>query len=596
MANRQNKITNEKPQRLSLAQRLSRTYEILQPPKSLQGLWFSKLIRVPRRIVLASLVINLLGLGMPIVILQIYDRIIPNLAYETLSYLLIGLVLVAAIDTTLKIIRSHISGWAAAHVDYLCSTEAVRRIMSTNLAMIEKDPASTHIDRMNALSTTAKMFAGPARIGLIDLPFVFLFLGLMLVIAPPLASVVICLFVVFAALLLHRTKKLQSLQEERQELDRRKYDFVIEALSGLENIKTMSCEPQMMRRYERLQESIALAFHKSVRIDGITQSLAGIFASTTMITIVSVGAFLVIDGVQSFGSLACCLLLGGRAVEVLVRSVRTWGELSNFDMVRKSVDELFEGAGASSHAKEHVRLASGAIDLRAVTVPNQTRTPGISQPIDMRIEPGEIVGVRASNTFDDNALVSVLKGDQLPIDGHIYIGGIEGSELQEADLSGSIAYVPHQASIFRGTILENLTLFDTRGGLNAARAASRLIGLEADIQHLPMGYDTVVGSGGHEMLPPSFQQRICIARALARRPKLLLLEEANSLLDQRAEGLLKKGLSALKGSTSMVIVSSRPSFLGLADRCFQFQNGALTQIELSRPDTPKTTELQKAVS
>jgi ATP-binding cassette subfamily C protein LapB len=575
---------------------ISGLYQRLQPPKSLQKLWFAKLIKVPKRIIVATFVINLLGLAMPIVILQIYDRIIPNLAYVTLSYLIFGLVVAFAIDTTLKIIRSHIAGWSAAHIDYLCSTEAVRRVFRGDLREIEKDNASTHIDRMNAISATAKMFAGPARLGLIDLPFIFIFLGAMLVIAPTLAGAVLALFVVFAFQLLSRMKKIQQLNEERQDLDRRNYDFVIEALSGLDNIKTMSCEPQMMRRYERLQEAIATAFHKTVRIDGVTQSMSNVFASATMVVIVSLGAYLVINSMLSIGALACCLLLGGRSVEVLVRSVRTWGELSNFDLVKKNVDEIFALGDGHAHEKPELSLHKSNINFSNVKVELENDNTAL---INLSIEEGEIFGLKGSNSSDDKALLAIMRGMDRPKSGVFTIGGHSASELVASDLSTSVAYVPQHAAIFRGTILENLTLFNVQDGLNAARAATRLIGLEADIQHLPMGYDTLLGSGGNQMLPPSFQQRICIARALARRPKLLILEEANAVLDQRAERLLQRGLEALKGSTTMVILSNRPSFLKLADRCMQLKDGGLVPFEFNfgQPkDARHKTEQKRSAS
>ncbi|MCZ4272525.1 ABC transporter transmembrane domain-containing protein [Maritalea porphyrae] len=525
------------------------------------------------------MIINILGLGMPIVILQIYDRIIPNQSLSTLSYLMAGLMVAIAIDTALKIIRSHISGWSAAHIDYLAETEAVRRVFKGQLSTIERDPASTHIDRMNALSATAKMFAGPARMGLVDLPFIVIFLGAMFIIAPTLAYAVIALFVVFAYNLLTRARKIQHLQEEQQDLDRRKYDFVIEALSGLENIKTMSCEPQMMRRYERLQEAIAIAFHKSVRIDGVTQSLGGVFASATMVTIVSLGAYLVVNGALSFGALACCLLLGGRAVEVLVRSVRTWGELSNFDLVKKNVDELFALNDQPDIEREPVKLPSGEIQLENVQFLREGSNNALTAPISIQIPHGQILALKGGNAPDDRTLLSLMRAVSTPTAGSLSICGIGIEELVGADLSSSIAYVPQHTAIFKGTILENLTLFDTREGLQSARAASRLIGLEADIQHLPLGYDTLLGSGGSEMLPPSFQQRICIARALARRPKILVLEEANAVLDQRAEKLLQRGLTALRGSTTMIILSNRPSFLSIADTCMQLRQGELVPFE-----------------
>ena len=566
---------------------LTRLHDIFQPPRSMQGAWFADLIRVPKRIMVASFVVNMLALGMPLVILQIYDRIIPNLSYETLSYLLGGLFIVMVLDTLLKIVRSHISGWSASYIDYVAGVEAVRRALYARPEEVEQEAASTHIDRMNALSATARMFAGPARMGLVDLPFIFIFLGAMAIISPVIASLMVVLFAIFARLLLVKSQAIQQLQDERQNLDRRKYDFVIEALSGIETIKTMGCEPQMMRRYERLQEAIALAFHRSVLMDGATQTMSASFASITMVTIVTSGAFLVIEGTQSIGTLACCLLLGGRAVEVLVRSVRSWSELSNFDLVKKNVDALLSINPDPEEIRPRVELDDGAFELRNVQLSPASERGVASSGITLSIPDGAVIGIRGNQPAEDRDFLRLLRARSLPAGGTMIIGGYDAFDLAGCDLSRSIAYVSNSPAIFSGTILDNLTLFNPREGLQAARRAAQLIGLESDIQQLPQGYDMLIGTGGNETLPPSFRQRICIARAIASQPRVLLLEEANALLDQRSDAQLRKGLDALRGTMTIVFVSNRPSFLAIADRQFILKDGVIEPFEPSVPSTPK---------
>ena len=563
---------------------IRRLQEVFSPPKSMQTMWFGKLIRVPKRIMAASFVINVLGLGMPLVILQIYDRIIPNFSYDTLAYLMGGLFFVILVDTILKIVRSHIAGWSASHIDYVAGVEAIRGALYASAEAVKKEPASTHIDRMNALSATAQMFAGPARMGLVDLPFIFVFLGVMAIVSPMIAGLVVALFAVFAWRLLAGTRDIQALQDERQQLDRRKYDFVIEVLSGLETIKTMSCEPQMMRRYERLQESIAVAFHRSVHLDGVTQSMSASFAAVTMVTIVATGAMLVIEGTQSIGSLACCLLLGGRAVEVLVRSVRSWSEMSNFDLVKQNVDALLTINDEPDKIHDARHLDGGEIVIEDARF--QSRGGDEEEPyrVSLTILQGSIVGLKGNHASDDHHFLKLLRAKALPAEGRITLDAIETSELLDADLTDSIAYVPNSPALFRGTILENLTLFNIRDGLHAAREATQLIGLESDIQQLPLGYDMMLGTGGNETLPPGFRQRICIARAIAKRPKILILEEANALLDQRSDNLLRKGLEALKGEMTIIFLSNRPSFLAMADQTFILKEGTLAVHEGRKPD------------
>ena len=568
----------------------ARVHDIFQPPKSMRDSWFSDMIRVPKPIIAASFVINVLGLGMPLVILQIYDRIIPNSSHETLAYLMAGLFIVMVIDTILKIVRSHISGWSATYIDYVAGVEAVRRSLNAPTELVEQEAASTHIDRMNALSATAKMFAGPARMGLVDLPFIFVFLGVMAIVSPLIASLLLGLFAVFAWRLLVKASAIQTLQDERQNLDRRKYDFVIEALSGVETIKSMASEPQMMRRYERLQESIAVAFHRSVQLDGATQSMSAAFASITMVTIVTSGAMLVIEGTQSIGSLACCLLLGGRAVEVLVRSVRSWSEMSNFDLVKENVDALLSLNPEPEREIRQISLAGGSVSMRDIALASSMNDSDDVYRFSLEVKEGEFIGIKGNIARDDHTFLRLIRARHLPDEGNVIVGGEDTRDLFGSDVTGSIAYVPNSPTIFSGSILDNITLFNPREGLHKARDAAQLIGLESDIQQLPQGYDMMVGTGGNETLPPSFRQRICIARAIASAPRILIFEEANALLDQRADNLLRKGLESLHGKMTVIFLSNRPSFLAIADWQYILKDGLL----LERETRPSVSERGKA--
>ena len=520
---------------------------------------------------------------MPLVILQIYDRIIPNQSYETLFYLMAGLLTVMVIDTILKIVRSHISGWSASYLDYVAGVEAVRRALQASSERVEQEAASTHIDRMNALSATARMFAGPARMGLVDLPFIFIFLGVMAIVSPVITSLLVALFVIFAFMLMKKADDLQQLQDERQDLDRRKYDFVIEVLSGVETIKTMACEPQMMRRYERLQEAIAVAFHRSVMLDGATQSLSAAFAAVTMVTIVSSGAMLVIEGTQSIGSMACCLLLGGRAVEVLVRSVRSWSEMSSFNLVKQNVDALLALNPSPELEIRRESLPNGTISMRNVIMAAQMDETTVPYRINLEVREGECIALKGNVPRDDHEFLRLIRAKAVPLSGEVLLGGRSVDALVGGSVVGSVAYVPNGPAIFSGSILDNITLFNPRDGLHAAREACQLIGLERDIQQLPQGYDMMLGLGGNEVLPPSFRQRICIARAIAQGPRILVLEEANALLDQRADTLLRKGLESLHGKMTVIFLSNRPSFLGMADRQYILADGMLREREDNPP-------------
>ena len=203
--------------------------------------------------------------------------------------------------------------------------------------------------------------------------------------------------------------------------------------------------------------------------------------------------------------------------------------------------------------------------------------------INLKLEHGALVGIKGNQVNDDHRLLRMIRAKEAPSQGQALIDNTSVEELLSADITGSISYVPNSPALFRGTILENLTLFNIREGLQDARNASQLIGLESDIQQLPHGYDMMLGTGSNETLPPGFRQRICIARAIARKPKILILEEANALLDQRADNLLRQGLEKLRGEMTIIFLSNRPSFLAVADQTFILKEGKLQLHEIKGP-------------
>ena len=143
--------------------------------------------------------------------------------------------------------------------------------------------------------------------------------------------------------------------------------------------------------------------------------------------------------------------------------------------------------------------------------------------------------------------------------------------------------VDHQVASIRGTVLNNLTMFRDGEGVDAAREAARLIGLEDDINRLPRGYETRLGDAAAEALPPGLLQRIVIARAIASQPRLLILDEANSSFDYRSDRMLARGLLTLKQQVTIIIITNRPSFAAIADRIVTIVDGKFVELEAEQP-------------
>ncbi|MGD1935180.1 MAG: peptidase domain-containing ABC transporter [Candidatus Phaeomarinobacter sp.] len=536
-----------------------------------------------RAVWLSSLAINLLALGLPMVILQVYDRILPNEALGTFGLLLGGLAVVLVLDATLKIARAHVVGWAAAQFEHRTATELVGRFLYATPGEIERAPPGVHLDRLQAIDTLREFYGGQSRLLLVDLPFLFIFLGLIFVIGGPVVLVPLAMIAVLAVVSIMAGHALKDRQAQRAELDDRRYSFIIEALSGIQTIKSMAMEPQMQRRYERLQSTGAGSAYKSIVLGNLVQTLGGIISNLTMILIVSAGALLVIDGTLSVGGLAACTLLGGRALQPLLKGMSVWTQIQSLDVARAQVAELQEMKAAPAQEPARIPELEGNIAFRDVTF-RYGDGDALLDNFSLIVKPGEMLALTGPEGDGKSTLLKLIMGELVPEDGQVLLDQYDTSGERRDDLALDVAYMPATATLFQGTILENLTMFREGDAIDRARDAAQMIGLEEDIHRLPQGYDTRVSQGISDELPGGMMQRIIIARALARDARILLFDEANAGLDRKADGQLMDALQQLKGKITIIAVSHRPSLIRLADRVISIRKG---RARLNHEFTPK---------
>ena len=546
--------------------------------------------RLPAAIYVGSLFVNLLALALPIVILQVYDRVLPNQATATLALLILGLAGVLILDTAMKVARAYIVGWVTANHEYAVSIEAISRILYAPSSAIESEPPTVHIDRLNAFDAMRNFHGGQSRLLLLDLPFVILFLALVGFIGGYLMFAPIVLFLIVGSVSIAGGSALRSVLQTRARHDDRRYDFIIESLAGIQTIKTMAMEPQIQRRFERLQKLGAATSYQTILLGNSAQITSNLFSSLTMISVVTIGAYMVIQGALTMGSLAACTLLSGRTIQPILKGLDLWIQIQALSVARARIAKLFELEANVDAPEQTIGNLSGEIAISEASFAYGPDTPLVLKNINLRVAPGEMIGLRGGDGSGKSTLVNLIRGQSPPTTGDVKMDGYDTSGIPRATMARLVSYVPQKISVFQGTILENITMFRTGDAIDDAREAARLIGLETDIHQLPSGYDTKLAEGITEELPVDMMQRITIARALTRKPKILLFDEGNSSLDARSDVLLRKGLERLKGRISVVLVSLRPSMLRMADRVYALQDGKLFDVSSEYADPAMPVE------
>lgn len=536
---------------------------------------------IRKDIVIASLVINLLSLGLPMVLLQVYDRIIPNQALNTLSLLILGLLVVLIMDVLLRTARSYMVGWIGAQYEHETGCSSMKNIINGNLVELESVASGEQLDRLNAIDSIRDFYGSQASLAIIDLPFVLLFLGILGFIAGWLIVVPIILLVILGWIAFSLGGHLRDAIEEDTVWEDRKYSFIIEVLRGVHSVKSMAMESLMDRRYEKLMESCSKASYNVIYLNSLAQGIGTTFSQFTMISVAAVGSWMVVEQNITMGALAASILLAGRTVQPLLRALGIWTRFQHIQIAHDKLD-LIDAISQerTEPTKELNRIQS--LELKNFRF-GYTDDNLILDGVDFKINHGEMIGIRGGNSSGKSTLLWALMDGINPLGGELLVNGENPKNYSTNSFRSRIAYLPSQPVLFQGTILDNLTMFKGDDKIDSVMKAAEHMDLSQILVRMPEGFETMVGDASQNELPAGIVQRIAIVRALASNPDIILFDEANSGLDYESDEDLKNLMEKLKGKCAIVLVSFRPSLLKLADRSYDLKDGKLVEHISDKP-------------
>lgn len=532
---------------------------------------------------IASLFINLLALAMPLMLLQIYDRIIPNNGKQTLMLLVMGVGTALILEAFLRMGRSYVSGWMGARFEHLASCAALHRLLNTSIVDYERIGAGTHLERMSSLGTLKEFYAGQAIMAFCDLPFALIFLAGIAYLAGHLVLVPLTLIALFTATAMFVGRRLKKALESRTLADDRRFSFIIEVLSGIHTVKGLAMEEQMLRRYERLQETCADADYHVAFNSANASSVGALFSQLVLFCVVGYGSTFVINGTLTVGGLAACTMLAGRSMQPLQRVVGIYTRFQSIQLARERLRQLFEMRMEKADGLPQLPPVRGDLTLENMTFSygrnkDGEELPPIFDNVNVRVEAGETIGISGANTSGKTTLLYLMMGMLQPTQGRVLVDGYDLAEHESNSIHRHIAYLPQEGVLFNGTILENISMF-RESKVQEAYDLSKLIGLDAVVAHMPQGYETMVGDGAGDKLPRGIKQRIAIARALVEKPRVLLFDEANTSMDGTGDATLRNLLERLKGRVTLVLVTPRPSLLNLSDRIYDIDGTTIVERE-----------------
>ncbi len=569
----------------------NRSPEVLKPK---QGHWFwGTLFRskhIYRDVLVASLMINLFAITTPLFTRLVYDKVVPNLAFDSLWILSSGIFVVLIFDFILKTVRSYFIDVAGKKSDVLISSKLYEKVMGMRM---ESKPASTgaFAKHLQEFESIREFFTSATISSLIDLPFALLFLFVIWLIAGPVVWVPIVgvLLLTLHSLLIQGPLR-QSI-EEGSRLSSQKYANLIESVSGLETVKMFNAQSQFQYRWEEAVAHMSNWGIKSRRITDMVQSSAAFVQQASNIGMLIVGVYLISQNELSMGGLIAATMLSGRAIAPLVqlamlstRYNQAKSAMTIIEGIMQMPDEQVEG-----QRYIHRPILRGKIVLDDVSFfyPN-TEVASLNH-VSLTINPGEKVAIIGRMGSGKTTLERIIMGLYQPSGGHVHIDGTELSQLHHVDLRRNIGCVPQDVNLFYGTIRENITLGQTLVDDREVMEAANQAGVTAFTLQDPAGLERQVGEGG-QCLSGGQRQAVAIARAMLGRPPVLLMDEPTSAMDNRSELHIKHQLKQLTDQETLILITHKTSMLDIVDRLIIMERG---EIVADGPKQQVLSELQQ---
>lgn len=522
--------------------------------------------RIYGEVAVATVLINLFTILSPLFFMNVYDRVVPNKALETLWVLALGVLAMYVFDLLLKALRGYFIDVAGKRADLMLSATLFEQVMDRKLDG-GREPVGVLANNLREFESLRDFFTSATLATVVDLPFVLVFVAVIAVIGGwPLALVPVAAIPLVVAVGFALQVPLRDRIRRTFAASEAKYATLIETLSAIEMVKSTGAASHLQKKWESLVaysagENLATRFLSALAVNfsGFVQLCVGVAT-------VIVGVYLVADNALTTGGLVACTIIGGRALApltqvaaLLTRYHQAMSALGALDKVMGAPVE--RPRGASFLARPRFR---GDIQFREVAFRYPGRALDALNGVSFTVRAGDRVGVIGRVGSGKSTLAKLLVGLYAPQEGSILVDGTDLRQIDPADLRRNIGYLPQSVTLFTGSVRENLALGAPHASDEAILRAARLSGLEDAIGRNPQGYDLPVGERG-EALSGGQRQLVALGRALLLDPPILLFDEPAQAMDHSSEERLKQRLATEFSGRTMLVVTHRESMLSFVD-------------------------------
>jgi ATP-binding cassette, subfamily C, bacterial LapB len=526
------------------------------------------------QIFFAAFLVNLLGLAVPLFTMNVYDRVIPNMAFATLLALGVGVALALVFDVALRQLRAVVLDTMGSRVDLHVSSLLFEHALALTMA---KRPGSSGAiaNQIREFEAVRDFFSSASIIAVTDLLFMGIFFFVLwhllgqIVLVPVTGVVLVLAVTLLIQMPLARAMRLAQFHGSRR------HSVLIESLVGIESIKAASAEGVMQRKWEDAVSASAHAMSSARTWSSFALHFTSLVNQAVTVGIIIFGVFLVRDNLLTIGGLIAASLLAGRVLQPLGNIAMTLSRAQQAFSAMRGISELMALPREGQDLARSARAADARLEFRNVSFQYDGQGRRALDDVSVIIQPGERVGIIGKIGSGKTTLGKIAANFFEPSQGAVLVGGLDTRAYETADLRAALAYVPQEPELFTGTLRDNIVLGNPHAAPDEIEEAVRTSGVDAFAAMHPLGLDMPIGERGRG-LSGGQRQAVALARMLLRKPKILFLDEPSSAMDAGSEAALVRNLAAWSGpDRTIVVCTHRGLFLNLVDRVIVLDAGAV---------------------
>ena len=509
-----------------------------------------------RNVLAASLAIQLIGLATPLFTQTIIDKVVVHQTHSTLAVIAVGLVMFMLFSAGMGWVRQYLILHTGNRVDAVLSSQVFRRLLALFLPYFESRPTGTLVARLRGVETIREFVAGAAVSLLLDLPFLAIFLAAMFWYSWQLTLLALLFLGLIAAASILVTPALRERLNRQFLLGARNQAFLTEYIAGIETVKSLQMEQRLGSRYDDYLASYLSAGFGTRQLSNTFNTVVNALEQGMTVCVLCVGALLVMrnDGF-TIGMLVAFQMFAGRMSQPMLRLAGLWQEFQQANIAMKRLGDIMD-APAEPHGLPPVRSGAGEgrVVVRDLGFRYDSDAPMLYEHLNLVLEPGKLTVLTGPSGSGKSTLAKLLLGFRQPTGGQILLDGRDIRHFSADELRSHYGVVPQETRLFSGTLYENLVAASPAAGFADIVKACQVAEIHDFIEKLPQGYNAVIGEQGVG-LSGGQKQRIAIARAVLRRPKILIFDEATSGLDAHTAEQFARTVNRLKGGVTMLFIS-----------------------------------------